>query len=270
MNMRFMWGLVGVVLLGSIPATGVMAGQGPVQVQVVLDDGDRMRQFPLQSRRHGKVYRAYVEARKERNYSLRVRNRTDGRIGVVIAVDGRNIISGKKSHLSPKERMYILDARETAEFSGWRTGRDRVNRFYFTDSADSYAEAFSDRSAMGVIAVAAYREIVRKARPYYERRSRPDMMEQKSQPGTGYGDSEWSPSRKVEFEPRREAFAKSFLKYEWRKTLCRRGLMECRDRRPDNRFWPEEDDGYAPPPPGYRNDHWRDNFNRWMYQDQYH
>ncbi len=43
------------------------------------------------------------------NYSVQIRNRSDQRIGVVIAVDGRNVISGDRSHLSPNERMYVLN-----------------------------------------------------------------------------------------------------------------------------------------------------------------
>jgi hypothetical protein len=71
-------------------------------------------------------------------------------------------------------------------------------------------------------------------------------------PGTGYGESEWSPSRRVEFEPARRPFARFFLKYAWRDTLCREGVIDCgRDRpRPYNRSWDENDD-YAPPPPRY-------------------
>ena len=86
-------------------------------------------------------------------------NRTAERVGVVIAVDGRNIISGKKSDLKHTEDMYIVDGYGQARYDGWRTDRDTVHRFYFTDTADSYSmRTFEDSSAMGVIAVAVYRE----------------------------------------------------------------------------------------------------------------
>lgn len=271
---RVFAGLLSCMMLGMIPLSDAVArdGRGAVGVQVVNDNGRTLRQFPL--RRQGQdTYRAYLEARRGQNYAIRVRNKTSHRIGVVIAVDGRNIISGKKSHLSSNERMYVLGPHETAVYEGWRTARDRVNRFYFTDSGDSYAEAFNDRSAMGVIAVAAYRERIYDARPQYQQRrhASPGMAESKSQPGTGFGESEWSPSVRVDFEPERRPFSRTFLKYEWRKTLCRKGLMDCRKAPPANRFWPESDDEYAPHPPGYedypprQDEQWRRNFNRWMY-----
>ena len=45
----------------------------------------------------------------------------------------------------------------TQDYAGWRANLDAINEFYFTDWSDSYAEAFGDRSARGVIAVAVYR-----------------------------------------------------------------------------------------------------------------
>jgi hypothetical protein len=67
--------------------------------------------------------------------------------------------------------------------------------------------------------------------------------------GTGYGRSEYSPSRVVAFEPERLALETIYLKYEWRSTLCRLGVIECVQppRRPPNRLW--DNAGYAPPPP---------------------
>ena len=50
----------------------------------------------------------YVEAVKGDRYLIEVTNQTGRRIGVVIAVDGRNIISGKKSDLKRNEQMYII------------------------------------------------------------------------------------------------------------------------------------------------------------------
>ena len=95
---------------------------------------------------------------RDSNYSVQIRNRSNERIGVVIAVDGRNVISGDRSNLSPNERMYVLGPYQQESYEGWRTGKNRVNRFYFTDEGDSYAGAWDDYSAMGVIAVAAFRE----------------------------------------------------------------------------------------------------------------
>ena len=84
-----------------------------------------------------------------------------------MAVDGRNIIDGKKSDLKQNERMYIIGPYETNIFEGWRTGMDRTNRFYFTEQSDSYAEkVFADASAIGTIALAVYRERLPEIIPY--------------------------------------------------------------------------------------------------------
>lgn len=238
-----------------------------VEVAIVGAHGGRFRTIPVRSESPD-VHRAYLEARDRATYRIRVRNRTAGRIGLVIAVDGRNIISGRRSELERGERMYVLDAWESAEYEGWRTGAERVNAFYFTDWPDSYAEAFGDRSARGVIAVAVFRERHPPVRSYST--PVPDSREQSAaagktapesrsekrgaseRPGTGFGDEVHSPSRRVAFDAQRTPAASYFIKYEWREALCRRGLIEC-DRQERNRFWDEDERyGFAPYPPGRR------------------
>jgi len=241
---------------GLLPATGwAWSRVGDVEIEIVDDRGREFPQYPLVESGGRHTERAYLEAERGENYSIRVRNRGRERIALVIAVDGRNIISGEKSYLDSDEPKYVLGPRESAEYEGWRTGRNRVNRFYFTKAADSYADAFGDRSAMGVIAVAVFREKPRRSQ-WMDEDSRHEGPEQRhgsgkrSQPGTGYGDTEWSPSRQVRFEAESRPTARYFYKYEWRSTLCRKGIIECRRREPENRFWP--DDGFAPPPPMHR------------------
>lgn len=236
-----------------------------IDIDIVSDHGRHFATFPLRSSNYS-VFRAYLEAVPEQNYRIRVRNRGPERIGLVIAVDGRNIISGQRSDLRPDERMYILGPYQSQEYSGWRTSRNRVNRFYFTDAGESYSAAFGDYSAMGVIAVAAFREQPRYHSPqqWDEGRDKSGSRSRKNAPapgaqkhgqfsdeaGTGYGHDEYSPSRRVSFDPERRAFARYFLKYEWRETLCDKGIADCR-RRPANRMWRDAwaDPGYAPPPP---------------------
>jgi hypothetical protein len=190
-----------------------------------------------------------------------VRNRTGQRIAVVIAVDGRNIISGKKSYLRPSERMYVLGPYEERLYRGWRTAQDTVHRFYFTDDGDSYAGALDDDSAMGVIAVASYREIAKQPRKL--RKPRPAVgglsgraaapgkkQEAEARAGTGFGEQQWSPSYRVRFRPDARSARKYFVKYEWHQALCAKRVIDC--ARPGNRFWPEVGhDDYAPYPPGW-------------------
>ncbi|MEM9058528.1 MAG: hypothetical protein AAGD86_13690 [Pseudomonadota bacterium] len=270
----FPWLPAAALLLASAAAQASYR-ESPVQVDVVADHHRPLAQYPVHTRGASGEYRAFVEASRGEHYAIRVRNHSAERVGVVIAVDGRNIISGRHSQLAPSERMYVLGPYESATYRGWRTGRDRVNRFYFTDASDSYAAAFDDRSALGVIAVAAYAPKHRRGRFQSEREEtdygRPGSAYPKSDgearrrsapsagayeaapqadaaPGTGYGESRYSPSRRVRFEPRRDPVASVYLKYEWRSMLCRKGIVDCR-REPPNRFWPQRyEDGYAPAP----------------------
>jgi hypothetical protein len=249
-----------------------------VEVRIVTDDGRVLPTYPVKSKRG--LSKVYAEAVKGDHYRIEVRNNLDRRVGVVIAVDGRNIISGGKSWLKNHERMYILEPYGSGEFSGWRTNRNSINRFYFTDVPDSYASAFGDESAMGVIAVAAYPEkrryepppmpqseatpgFMRKGNnsadraqaapaPSSESRAKKLSKAEKSMEsaGTGYGREEYSPSYNVTFEPEQRAAERVYVKYEWHSTLCKRGVVVCDTphHRPPNRLW--DHGGYAPPPPG--------------------
>jgi hypothetical protein len=130
-----------------------------VDVRILSDSGGEFPKYRayLHRPQDGKFF--YVEAVKGQRYSIQVTNRSDRRMGVVIAVDGRNIIDGRKSNLNRSERMYIVGPHDCNTFEGWRTGMDRTNRFYFAEQSDSYAEkVFADASAMGTIALAVYRE----------------------------------------------------------------------------------------------------------------
>lgn len=244
-------GISGVAQAGSIG--------NDVEIQIRTDSDRTLPLYPVTAEHP--VRKAYAEAVKGENYSIVVSNRLGRRIGIVVAVDGRNIISGQKSWLRNSERMYILEPYQSGEFNGWRTGSDRVNRFYFTSSADSYAASFRDISAMGVIAVAVYPEVRRYDQPWYgssqesirdksSGSSAPSARAEGKSAGTGYGREEYSPSRQVAFEPESRPVEKIFLKYEWRTTLCRKGIIRCgRTPEPRNRMWDEE--GFAPPPGCY-------------------
>lgn len=232
-----------------------------VQVEIRGGDGRGLPLYPASSTSTPK--KVYAEAVKGGEYSVWIRNLLPRRVGVVVAVDGRNIISGQKSWLKNHERMYILGPHESCEYRGWRTGSDRVNRFYFTDAGNSYAAAFGDNSAMGVIAVSVYPELLRQETPPPAAdlsRNRAGSAAQsprveKSAPagravesaGTGFGREELSPSRVVAFEPEARAVETVLIKYEWRATLSRLGIIPCeKPPLPPNRFW---DEGFVPPPP---------------------
>lgn len=249
----------------------------PVSLSVESDNQGMLREFPLNN--DPSHYRAYLQAFPEQRYTLHVTNNSEQRVGLVIAVDGRNIVSGKKSWLSNSESMYILAPHTSAEYEGWRTATDQTNRFYFTAVENSYASAWGDTSAMGVIAMVVYPEQPRpetsNSPQVYQRESASsDRGRGRSQnrgirggapaadaaappaaapaPGTGFGEANYSPSTKVEFQPASEQMEKVVLKYEWRETLCSKNILpECAPKspQPSNRMWREDNSGFAPPPP---------------------
>ena len=255
-GMRLIWTILAIGCILSVPVQVMARGDrrgGEVEVDIISDQRGFLQKIDA---RFGKVdvERSYVIAREGERYRIRVTNRSNKRVGVVVAVDGRNIISGRKSYLESHERMYILGPYQTGEYEGWRTGRNRTNRFYFTGMGDSYAADWGDHTAMGVIAVAVFRE----RQQQFSRKGRRDKKSRKFQamreaPGTGFGEQEWSPSREVHFVAQQGAIEKKFIKYEWRSTLCRLGIIQCRPDRPgrsQNRFWPHSGrtEGYAPYP----------------------
>ena len=244
--------VVNVMLNASVQA---YYGSSLVDVSVILDHGYILDKFPVETERN--IEKAYIKAEKGMNYGIRLKNNTNKRIGVVVTVDGRNIISGKKSYLSNKERMYLLKPYQTQTFHGWRTGKNQVNRFYFTKTQNSYASSWGDHSAMGVIAVAAFKE--RQYQQHYKKQKNNELSKrsQKNEAGTGFGNESYSPSTTVYFKPQKKVSYKSFLKYEWKKTLCKKGIIDCyqhnnysqnNNHHQRNRFW--NDAQYAAYPNG--------------------
>jgi hypothetical protein len=255
--------VVAILMAAAVPAHSYSGSRlrGEVSIEVVSEGGSTLLSIPHKD--FWKGGKKYLEARRGDSYGIVIRNMTPERIGVVIAIDGRNIISGKRSDLKNSEDMYIVNSYEHGQYNGWRTGSDKVHKFYFTDMADSYAmRTFSDSTAMGVIAVAIYRE-KEQPKPQYEQkgkdktsgapsaessaRSKTGAARDESA-GTGFGDEQYSPTIKVTFEPESTPVQKTLIKYEWREVLCRKGILICK-REPKNRLWDEDD--YAPYPPGY-------------------
>jgi len=103
--------------------------------------------------------RRYLQAFAGRNYSLVLRNTTGERLGVLVAVDGLNVVNGTASHLQPGEPMYVLAPYESATIDGWRTSLDDIQRFVFVDEARSYAVRTGQANGdMGWIRVLAFHE----------------------------------------------------------------------------------------------------------------
>lgn len=103
--------------------------------------------------------RRYLQALAGRNYSLVLRNNSARRVGVLLAVDGLNVVNGEITRLSNNEAMYVLGPWERTTIKGWRTNLQSIRRFKFVDEQSSYAERTGQaNSDMGWIRVLAFRE----------------------------------------------------------------------------------------------------------------
>ncbi|HET9315045.1 MAG TPA: hypothetical protein VFQ51_05620 [Vicinamibacteria bacterium] len=125
--------------------------------------------------------RYYFEARRGARYSIRLANRTHQRLGVVLQVDGLNVISGERPARWPGSdpgRMYVLDPWDSTEVKGWRTSLDEVRRFTFVDEERSYAARSGQaNSKMGWVEIAVYRERGRTVGGYGPRRPDPSARD---------------------------------------------------------------------------------------------
>jgi hypothetical protein len=169
-----------------------------------------------------------IEAKFGERYRIRVHNNSSMRVGLVVSIDGRNIISGKRSYSRNSESMYVLDPWQSSSFSGWRSSMHQVQRFYFTDEEDSYAGRLGDYSSIGWIKVAVFH--TRYVSPPPLKYQEQDLAKTRSsRPGTGYGEGQNSQAQRVSFDPENFASQLIKIKYEW----------------PDNRI---HESGFAPPP----------------------
>lgn len=181
----------------------------PVSVEIHSDSRGRLAMdYDRYSRGNSDFY---IIAQPDERYEIRVRNNSRRRLGLVISVDGLNIISGKTSYHRPNESMYLLEPGQTGSFTGWRQDYDSVARFYFTEAADSYAARTGQFGRPGQICVAVFYErepvIVR-----FEssKSSDAELMREAPQAGTGYGENSYAPVRTADFNP--ESFAARMIR----------------------------------------------------------
>jgi hypothetical protein len=207
--------------------------------------------------RPGASDRHYFQAFKGRNYSIDLRNTTNRRVGVVITVDGLNVINGEQSELSHNESMYVLDPNETTTITGWRTSLRNVRKFVFVDEERSYAERTGQANEdMGWIRVASFEERgggwrQSTGRVRIEDDARRDMNESEGRamapeaaPGTGWGEEKIDPVRRTEFRAERSATDRITLRYEYASGLRALGIFPSRSR-----VWEREGQyGFSKPP----------------------
>ena len=214
------------------------------------------RATPLYAAADGTA-RRYVEAVKDREYALRLTNRTGERVGVAITVDGLNVISGTPDPgRRALPRMYVLDAGAEITVRGWRTSLDEVRRFTFVDEGRSYAARSNQaRAKLGWIEIAVHREQRPRAADAPVARERDQRTESsgaaapRSYPGTGWGRPADDPAVLVDFEAQREPSERTTLRYEYAWGLRALGI-DVRPWRSADRLRERDrgESGFARPP----------------------
>ncbi|MEO7010561.1 MAG: hypothetical protein ABI156_15535 [Caldimonas sp.] len=145
------------VLLSAVLGPPACATGNLVDVRIV----DRSAHELLPTYRHRGS--DWVAGQPGNRYAVQMTNRSDGRVLVVLSVDGVNAISGETAAFG--QTGYVLAPHSSAEITGWRKSYREAAAFYFTSLADSYAARTDRPENVGVIGAAVYRERARWPEP---------------------------------------------------------------------------------------------------------
>ena len=137
MNQRFAYLMAAGLALAAGPHAVISASSQGHSVAVgdvdILVDGARQPRYAHEGR-------WYVEARKGREYAIRLRNPYPVRVAVALSVDGLNTIDARET-TAAEARKWVLGPYETVTISGWQTSQLEARRFEFTTEARSYGQA---------------------------------------------------------------------------------------------------------------------------------
>lgn len=149
---RAAWCLAAALLLPLLPACATDAAGRRHLVQMSIVDRES-GQTLTPYRKDGRIF---VVGHPAARYSIRLVNRTEGRVLVVLSVDGVNVISGETAAFA--QTGYVLEPWRSYEITGWRKSDTAVAAFVFAALADSYAARTGRPDHVGVIGMAAFTE----------------------------------------------------------------------------------------------------------------
>jgi hypothetical protein len=154
MTRRFACLIAATLTLATVTPAVMFGSRAPHPVQGVdiLVDGVLQPQFAHRGRR-------YVEARKGREYAIRLRNPYPVRVAVALSIDGLNTIDARETTASAA-RKWVIGPYQTVVISGWQTSRTDARRFEFTTEDNSYGQALGKTANLGVISAAFFKERV--------------------------------------------------------------------------------------------------------------
>ena len=223
-------------------------------VDVQVEVGGRATPLYMSPRNDARLY---FQASRGRNYGIRLTNQTAERVGVLLTVDGLNVISGSLTSQSRHEPMYVLDPYESTVIQGWRSSLDEVRKFVFVDEQRSYAERTGQGNGdLGWIRVTTFREAgaplaykpqTRRDQDEFQQREESKapqsapmppqeglqsgpMSNNDAAPGTGWGDRRVDTVTETDFRPVSQASDRFVLRYEYASGLRALGIWPVRSR----------------------------------------
>ena len=257
--------------VASASAPAFAAGRAGFSMSVIVD-GCEAPEYE-----HGG--RVYVEALRGRDFSLRLSNPTSERIAVALSVDGRNVIDAERT-TAFRAAKWILYPGQTLDVPGWQVSGETSRKFFFTDTARSYAKWLGDTRNVGTIEAVFFREKRRRPQPLVgefgtdaqsertegttagepaapppalDAEARRQNRESDRYAATGIGEKTDFSVRRIRFEEDPTPAARIALRYEFRRELVRLGVLprvedDLAERERARGFEPR----YAPDPYGHR------------------
>jgi hypothetical protein len=204
-------------------------------------------------------------------YQIRVNNRSGRRIEAVVAIDGRDVVTGQPVH-PRRHRGYIIQPWSSASIDGFRSSTATVAAFRFSSIPESYAWRTGTSWGIGTVRVWIFEEeapppmIGIPTLPYGgapgapSARNAPSADAAEGAPqamGTAYGEQRYSPVAYTSFvRSSRRAASLLGLRYNSREMLQSAGIIPVYNPYPYPVVYPEYYPTYspgpfAPPPPNY-------------------
>jgi hypothetical protein len=144
-------------VLAVAPVAGA-ADYGPYRMDILVN-GVPVQEYQARGT-------TYIEAKRGREYAVRLSNNTGERVAVALAVDGMNSIDAKHTSAAAA-RKWILGPYESIVVNGWQTSSSTARQFFFTKESGSYGAWMGKTRDLGNISAAFFREQRSEPRYYY-------------------------------------------------------------------------------------------------------
>lgn len=102
---------------------------------------------------NGKIY---IAGKVNKEYNIRIKNKSYYKIETVVSVDGRDVITGEIGNAS--NHGYIINPFSEILIKGFRKSLENVAAFKFSVPSKSYSSKMGTEENVGIIGIAVYRE----------------------------------------------------------------------------------------------------------------